>query len=948
MRKGHLFLTGVLITILVTAGCSGGSGSPVSPELERPAELTSTPNEQLLFGLYDIELDVESMTAEVIPLRGPSFQANIVQYLQPPFGSPANLKVSIDIPGSDIANGIFDMDISITHPFPGTNLRGFDVRGIFLGAKGTQLSEFDWDVQYPKPTEARLLNADGYTRWWNAVEFLTPGLWGYTPPILGNTDPKATVNGYKYFTDELGADDPMILNPDNRGTFSTQDTMSEANKLTRNFMIRFPMAGGSPSIKFRYAICASFEPPTPGTPPPGPVEAYPTGANCPEPYQISVSMAPESTAYYTSTGTGGDLIMNIEIFDWQAPENPAGVPGELGYVVLESPTMWDGYINLLSEGVMSDGPNPTSSVWQIEIEDIVADDYQQDVFIIAQSADPTSYMPPVPGGGIYPGGAVLSAYYLYTIDMPGNSPPTIGDIYGPDKFVPGAELVYTLESAEDLQDGPNVTITWDFDGDGVFEDDLDGSDTNFEGEYIFTEEETHYVQCRVYDTAMAYSDSNILEVDPMSLPFIDPMDTTTETLWTVENSIFEPHTAALEWNVQGEYWASGSPTSSQYENYMDTTLISPLLPAGENDEVQVTITHRYQTESAFFDTGQVVYQVNDGPWLDLSPQFNGSNTGYPEFIDQTFTIGSLNPGDYFQIGFHWNTDSSSYYYEGWDITHVQIIDNEPPSIEGIWGPQVVTDLGPHQYTTVANDLDGIAEYMWSVEGDGEDPVYDDPGDGMGGLDHTFAADGNWDIYVKVIDNGDPPLSDEFGPYPVTVSSSNPDAFYHEDFDIDPGTWSYTGESYQAFWHIDTVEGVLWNQGPDGCFAEELELPTEKTASVDIIIPDTTNEVRLKMLFSLECDTGGPTAGPYDGQWVTLDDTVIEPGFGFLYDDKGGIWDQGYFHGVTGGYVVSTWIIDPGYADGGSHTLTLHQLSIDEIENCYDGWKIDFIEMWEMD
>jgi len=938
------------ITVLFALGCSGGGGSPVMPDTGITGQATPTSNYQALLGLYEIELDGTNGTANVIPVRGPSFQVNVVKFLQPPSGNPANLGVSINADGTDILNGIFDLDISITHPFPGSNIRGFDVRGIVLGDKGTQLSDFDYEVSYPKPTELRLLNADGYTRWWNAVEFLTPGLFGYTPTVLGSGNPKATVNGYKYFCDGLEADAPMTIDPETRGTFSTENGGGDPNTLARQYVIRFPLVGGFPQVRFRYAICASFASPEPGTTPPAPVEAFGLEANCPEPYQISVVTLPSSTAYYTVSGSGGDLVFQFEIWDWQATENPDGVEDEIGLVRMESPTLWEGLIDPFSNSEPVASSGPTSSAWMVEIEDVTPTASLQDIFITVQSADPTSYAPPMPGAGIYPGGAVLSAFHLITLDLPGNSPPTIGPIFGPDKYVVGTQLTYTLSSMDDLQDGPNLTVEWDFDSDGIFEDDEDGSNTNMTGKYTFLEDTTYFARCRVYDTAMAYSESNVITVEPLSLPFIDPMDSTTEGLWTVENGIFETHTATLEWNVQDDHWSTKDPVLSQYQDYMNTTLISPIIPAGVEDTVTITVTHRYSTESCC-DDGMVYYRKNSGSWTSLTSTFADISPGHPDYIDTVMEISDLEPGDYFEIGFAWDTDSSINYYLGWDITHVTVIDNKPPVIDSIIGPSSVDSLGPWQYSVSVTDLDGIGSYMWSVEPDGVTPVYDDPGDSAGSISVTFPADGKFDICIEVTDAGDPPLSSTFGPFDVTVFFEITDAFFSDDFITDTGAWTYTGGSdvsYQDFWHIDTFESWLSNVGPDGCYSESADTTIEKTASRDITFPIDTNDTNLRILHQLDVESGGSSTQPFDGQWVTLDGTVISPSYGFLYDDHDGDWAHGYFHGDSGGLGTSTFELGNGYNDGTAHTLTFHSLSSDTTTNCGPGWQIDLVEIWVID
>jgi hypothetical protein len=384
---------------------------------------------------------------------------------------------------------------------------------------------------------------------------------------------------------------------------------------------------------------------------------------------------------------------------------------------------------------------------------------------------------------------------------------------------------------------------------------------------------------------------------------------------------------------------------------MDTTLISPEIPAGTKDKVTVTLSHRYQIEYYWsYDYGQPYYRLNGGPWTMLGLPFYDQNPAYPAYDDDILYISGLNPGDLIQLGFNFHSDDWMEL-TGWDITNLSLIDNEPPDIQGIYGPHGVDTLGPWTYSTVATDLDGISSYMWSVEPDAAVPIYDDPGDGMGGIDVSFPADGNYDIWVKATDAGYPPLSSEFGPYGVTVFSTNPDAFFSMDFSVDTGEWTYTGGvadgSYQDFWHVDTAQEWLTNVGPDGCYAEDSMPPIPKSASIKVTFPNSGTETRMKIIHQLWVDWGGLPAQPWDGQWVTIDGNVVDPSYGFLYDDNGGNWPHGYFVGMTSGLVVSTFVLGTTYNDGLQHTLTFHSESYDTAANCapLEGWQIDYLELW---
>ncbi len=951
MHLRYLMLTGILILVVLVIGCSKSGGSPVTPEPNIQDTASYSKTNEICLGLYDIEFNPGTQVFTVIPLRGVQFQLNLVNLLQPPAGDPANFTLTLHPDGCDLPNGLLDLDINITHPFPISDFRTFDLRLIFMGDKGTSLSSFDYGIQFPKPTETRLVNADGYSRWWNATEFLTPNLFGYSKPWFANGNPKSTLNGFKYYTDELGPGDPFEIDVANRGTWSTETPGGNPNTVSREHIIQFEMMGDTPIWKFSYAIVTSFELPEPGYPSPAPIDAFTMAANSPEAYKIGVEMDPSSTAYFTSTQTGGDLVLNLDIFDWQALENPGGVPAEIDDFIIESPTMWSGPLNVFDIGTIIGSTNETSSTWQIEIPDVVPEGMFQDILITVESADPDSYAPIFPGAGIYPGGATLAAYNLVTLELPGNSPPIIGEISGPPMYPDGVQLLYALSSMVDLQDGPNLTVDWDFDGDGLFLDDQDGSNTNMTGTYTFTGSDTHYVQCRVTDTALEYTDSNILTVEPITLPYVDPMDIATSGLWTVMNGLFDTHNPfpALEWNVQTDHWSTSDISSGIYLNYMDTTLVSPVIPAGDLDGLMLVITHRWDTE--LYDTCQVIFRINGGSWITVSPQLYYRNDNYPNYDTEYYNLTGLTPGDSIEVGFHFNSDSSINDYSGWDITEVLLVDNQPPEITGIFGPDTVGLLGPWTYTVAATDLDGFSAVNWSIEESGMPQVYDDPGDPLndGLVELYFPADGIFEVWVEVTDAANPPLSSTFGYLEVEVAATNPDAFFFDHFNLDTGVWQFTGGlddgAYQDFWHVDTVVGMMANAGEDGCYAEELTQPTEKTASADIIFPSGGGEIRMKMIHELGTELSG-TSVPYDGQWVTLDGGLIEPSYGFLYTNDG--WDHGYFVGYTYAYLSSTFYLGNSYSDGQPHTLTFHSLSSDALSNCGIGWRIDYLEIWEVE
>ena len=378
----------------------GGRGKVVDPGLN-PLPMTGQSDQTVggakssLWGLFDIVGDPSTGRIIVTPLRGVEFQANATKFLQPP-SSPSNLLAVALVPGqSDIPNGLVACDVSIHHPFPGTKFWGFDVRGIVMGQSAFQF---------------KLLNPDGYTRWWNPTEFTTVGtIFGYTEGALApkGPTPPSICSPYKYFADSLGAEDPMVISPASRGVF----TPNSPGVATRRYIIQFPTVGGVPDFHFKYAITASWEAPDGSAP--WSVDKFPITANQAEAYQISI-LDVGSTLYNEKGNAGGDLNLKITVYDWQKPYNPAGMEGELAALRMDCGDLgFVGGLDVLPTATASPGPDINSVSYIVTIPDLsptTAGTF--DLLVTAESANVTTYAPDIPGitGFDYPQDAVLSAY----------------------------------------------------------------------------------------------------------------------------------------------------------------------------------------------------------------------------------------------------------------------------------------------------------------------------------------------------------------------------------------------------------------------------------------------------------------------------------------------------------------------------------------------------------
>jgi len=356
MSKRFLLISVVLILVIFT-GCAGG-GNPVQPDTSDTGPVIKEPNsldvtKTHLWGYYDVTIDRDTLEVEVVPNRQVEFTANVTEFLNK---SVAGLTFEIlEIewePGGEY--GEFDTKCSVTHPFPGMpHYNGYDVRGVFMG-NGSAVMEYNNRLVYPvKSIDQTMLDdpddgdgggPDGYTRWFNLTEFSLSG-----PPLFQYThgkfatpgyEPSAILNPYKYFADGLGTHDDLFdwltLNPDRNGQFSSGATND------RNYYIRFPLP--DPNIVFGYAIIANWE----GE------DIHPS--NAAEAVACDVEVT-ESLYYVDESTKGGDLILDISLYNWS---------GQPSAILVESTVLSGPYQFDPADMVPVDG-GINYSTWHVEI-----------------------------------------------------------------------------------------------------------------------------------------------------------------------------------------------------------------------------------------------------------------------------------------------------------------------------------------------------------------------------------------------------------------------------------------------------------------------------------------------------------------------------------------------------------------------------------------------------
>jgi len=417
MTMRSVLISVILVLSFLMIGCSGGGGSPFAPQMPGGDDLSGGESYDLaaasmpdgghvLWGYWQGTFDLASRSVDVVRLRQAEFHANLAGVLRNTL-----LGLTYKVNSFDMMKGTASVDVTLTHPYPNSDFRGFDTRGIFMGPGATLKSANDPSIIYPAPNGCRVLNADGYTRWWNAPEFTTAGTFGYDDNsiIPGFLIPTTTLNPYKYFADCLGPDDAVAPNVDmsNRGTFSTD---LNPPKLTRNYEIQFPKVGGQSKFVFHYAVDVNWAPPNGGSPTPKPIEDFPLNANCREAYHINVDTTGTTAWYKNDAERGGDIKLAVEVFDWQAATNPEGILGEIESIWIESPTLF----GAIYEGQLEaePGSGSTSGVFHFAIPNVTPSGLDdQEILITIRSKGQNSYTPPL-SGPEYPTGAVLSAYAI--------------------------------------------------------------------------------------------------------------------------------------------------------------------------------------------------------------------------------------------------------------------------------------------------------------------------------------------------------------------------------------------------------------------------------------------------------------------------------------------------------------------------------------------------------
>ena len=473
MNPRSVQIAAVFVLLMLALGCSAGSGNPTEPGLQpqqpngdATACCGDARAQTHLWGYYDVYIDIENQTATVVLNRQAMFTANVVKFIN---GNPAYLgfKINGTPTGPDYVD--VDIDVGITHPFPGLPAyNGYDVRGVFMG-DGSRSMAYNGDLIYSVFGEGQFMlpdpvdghgGPDGYTRWFNYSEFTTGGmpLFSYTPGKAATPGfvGAATLNPYRYFADSLATNenlwDWLVSHAEYNGQFSSGATND------RNYYLRFPKAKG---VVFGYAIVASWVGPED--------ENHP--ANAPE--AVGCKVVDKSNVWFVDPSeNGGKMNLDISIFDWGS-QISAGVMED--YKLFIESTVLSAVHESGADEMTPVGGNENYSTYHVEIP---ADDVTQlqgnEYWVIVEYPD-FDYTNEF--------GVIndawedsLAAFFRYDLDVspePTNQDPTCDLVIDPSSpsmpFEGWGAFTFDASGSYD-PDGDPITFEWDFDNDGEFGD----------------------------------------------------------------------------------------------------------------------------------------------------------------------------------------------------------------------------------------------------------------------------------------------------------------------------------------------------------------------------------------------------------------------------------------------------------------------------------------------
>jgi len=798
----------ILTFLLLGLGCSGSKQNPTIPGLQditqpsgdgrQGVDVTNDgSNDELLdmtdrsnpfdwiplqgphglWGFWQIMIDKENNIVEIVPLRTSNLHLNAVKFLEPG-GEPGMLQIVGGL-NWNVDKTILDVDVQITHPFPTfPQFSGFDVKGILIPR--AEFSGFsDATILTSGPDDLRILNADGYTRWWNPEEFIGNDIFSYRDGALGMKDSKwdfkSILNGFKYFADTLNEADPVITQDiAMRGVFAAGST----NK--RHYTIAVPQFPAD--LIFNYAVDASWAPPL--VKPPDIPDDFPPEANESEPWAI-VPQETLNTLFYDETISeqGGELILQVAVYDWQNPgEAPAG---SIERVVGE----WPGLFDMTEAAFISNEGD--YSLWELILAPQVgalSSTNDVEYLIWAESTDGGGY-----GGKLDPSVPLISAArFMASVsnEEPNVGPQIQGSIVG--NASPGLVTEqYTLNATD--PNGDPLSYNWTCVPNIV--DDPGNGDGTIDIDWAVFGLGNFTIDCSVSDSINPPVDAPPLDITVGNAPpIVGLINGPTSVDATFTDAVYSVMAADPDPGQNLSYmWSfviDGAPENFNIPgDVADGTLhldFSAIDPGNYDINVQVSdgyayvnstkldVTHSNTAPSVGQVTGKTPVNSSDtdtvysAPWADpdttqtLSFLWSVVPSGNPEdFSVPCNPDGSLNI-DWapIPVGVY---DLNLQAGDGIALTSGNMLTvanvNIPPTVGLISGPlDVSSEDEDALYTVTITDPDPFqtVTVLWSVVPTGNSENFNiaaNPDDSVN-IDWSAYADGQWDVNVQADDGYD--------------------------------------------------------------------------------------------------------------------------------------------------------------------------------------------------
>ncbi len=682
--RSILPITAIMLILIV--GCSTGGMSPLIPDTPAIPQQGADVHEQaarnpeqsvmgmrMPLGIFSCIAVPDAGLIEIEPLRMMDMHLNVLPMLE---GGTQNLVTLASPPVFSNGGKQLDVVIRLKHPETNSIFAGFDVHGIFI-SEGTMSGWNDPDIVIAGAGETRLLNPDGYTRWWNPKEFTNPGIFGYSPGEMGSViqaSGAATLNGYKTFSTGFGADTDMEdLDPGLRGMFWTNELW------TRHYTIS--LEGG---LHFNYAVDASWAYPN-VVPPTGPGH-FPPNANMQEAYWINVEEPVNSLWWEDGVGHGGNVFYNITIHDWQGAEG-------IGDARIEIPSVG---VNEELTNLVDEGADYKKFEYQVTLPELQSDDALE--VLLSVDSLTGSYQPNATGVD-----KPLRAYELHSTQVaseepPANLPPVCEmEATTPTDILVLQSVIFDASASYD-PDGEIVQYQWDFDGDDVFGDSWDlGSIVN--PTKVFDTYGAYDVRCRVEDDDGATSDSLPVTVNvtfeenhpPYAIAeavtdtdIVSGMSVTFDASasYDIDGSI-----ETYEWDFDGD-----GNYGDGYDSGTDTNPVKYYWSSGVYD-VDLKVIDNEAAED-FLDEAITVTVGNAPPVA-----YAEFTTPAPYYIDEEYTVtasGSNDPDGTIEV-YEWDID-----YDG--VTFTPTVFTEDVNVQ--WDT-------PGQYSIMlrVEDNDGAEDFL---------------------------------------------------------------------------------------------------------------------------------------------------------------------------------------------------------------------------------------------